>query len=211
MSEGPEEQRERVAAELRRVRDAASATPVPARPALEVLPSPRPASAAGTGEPLPDTPPRAPEPRRPDNVAVNELWPLPVPHPPRGLAGRLYGFFTRLLSPLLDAQRQFNSRQVQLDNETLDYIDQRFDRTHAHYDRVLGDYGRQIRDIDERHLILQNELVAHVHDLVQRIDLVLAESERGRASLDAALRDVRSRLARLEEQLAAARPNTTVR
>ena len=42
-------------------------------------------------------------------------------------------------------------------------------------------------EIDERHLILQEELVAHVHDLVKRIDLVLAESERGRLGLEFAL------------------------
>ena len=35
-------------------------------------------------------------------------------------------------------------------------------------------------EIDERHLILQEELVAHVHDLVRRVDLVLSEAERGR-------------------------------
>jgi hypothetical protein len=56
-------------------------------------------------------------------------------------------------------------------------------------------------DIDERHLILQEELVAHVHDLVKRIDLVLGESEKGRLSLEFALRDVRHRLAQLEERL----------
>jgi hypothetical protein len=56
-------------------------------------------------------------------------------------------------------------------------------------------------EIDERHLILQEELVAHVHDLVKRIDLVLSTAERGRLSLEFALRDVRTRLARLEERL----------
>ena len=56
-------------------------------------------------------------------------------------------------------------------------------------------------DIDERHLILQEELVAHVHDLVKRIDLVLAETDKGRLSLELALRDVRTRLADLEQRV----------
>jgi hypothetical protein len=57
-------------------------------------------------------------------------------------------------------------------------------------------------EIDERHLIVQEELVAHVHDLVRRIDLVLAESERGRAGLEFALKDLRERLRQVEERLA---------
>ena len=195
-----DEERQRIAAELRRVRESAAGEPVPARSSAEVLPPLRPAPDAAP-DPLPEMPSPAAEPKRPDNAAVNQLWSLPVAHAPRGLAGRMYHFLVRLLAPVWDAQKELNSRQVRLDNEILDYIDARFDRTHRHYDRVLGDYGRHIRDIDERHLILQNELVAHVHDLVKRIDLVLAESERGRASLEAALRDVRTRLGRLEERL----------
>jgi hypothetical protein len=50
-------------------------------------------------------------------------------------------------------------------------------------------------------MILQEELVAHVHDLVKRIDLVLAEAEQGRVGLEHGLRDVRARLVRLEERL----------
>jgi hypothetical protein len=56
-------------------------------------------------------------------------------------------------------------------------------------------------EIDERHLILQEELVAHVHDLVRRVDLVMAEAEKGRVGLTAELREVRSRLVQLEERL----------
>jgi hypothetical protein len=195
-----DEERERVAAELRRVREAAGGDPVPAREPAQVLPAPRPVPAASV-DPLPDAPVLAAEPPRPDNAAVNRLWSLPPANPPGGLAGRLYAFLARRLAPLWDAQRQWNAEQVRLDNEILGYLEARFDRTHRHYDKVLGDYGRHIKDIDERHLILQNELVAHVHDLVKRIDLVLAESERGRASLEAALRDLRTRLGRLEERL----------
>jgi hypothetical protein len=200
MVEASKEERERVAAELRRVRESAAVDPVPARPAAEVLPTSRPRPTPAAVEPPPVVAGRA-EAVRPDNAAVNRLWPLPLAHVPPGLAGRLFAFLQRVLAPAWDAQREFNSKQVQLDNEILDYIDGRFERTHQHYDRVLGDYGKHVHDIDARHLILQNELVAHVHDLVKRIDLVLAESERGRVSLDAALRDVRSRLHRLEERL----------
>lgn len=201
MSEPTEAERERVAAELRRVRESASASPVAVREAGQVLPPSRPLPSPVAVDPMPEAVPEAVEPVRPDNTGVNRLWPLPVDHPPRGPAGRIFRFLQRVLSPLWDAQREFNSRQVRLDNEILDYIDRRFDHTHRHYDRVLGDYGKHIHDIDARHLILQNELVAHVHDVVKRIDLVLAESERGRVSLEAALRDVRTRLARLEERL----------
>ena len=51
------------------------------------------------------------------------------------------------------------------------------------------------------HLILQEELVAHVHDLVRRIDLVLGQAERGRFGLESALKDLRARMAALEERL----------
>ena len=68
-------------------------------------------------------------------------------------------------------------------------------------------HGRHMDEIDERHLILQEELVAHVHDLVKRIDLVLAEAERGPAGpgvraarpARAAARSWRSGLARADE------------
>jgi hypothetical protein len=63
---------------------------------------------------------------------------------------------------------------------------------------VLGAYARHMQEIDTRHLILQEELVAHVHDLVKRIDLVLSHAERGRLGLEATLADVRARLAQLE-------------
>jgi len=107
----------------------------------------------------------------------------------------------RALGPTLDAQVAWNSSQVRFDNELLAYVDARIDAVPRHYDAVLGVHGRHMGEIDERHLILQEELVAHVHDLVKRIDLVLSTAERGRLSLEFALRDVRTRLARLEERL----------
>jgi hypothetical protein len=145
--------------------------------------------------------PEAPPPR-PDGAAVNALWRARPDAEPRGLRGFVYRVLRGLLGPAVDAQVAFNARQVQLDNELLDYVDARLAATHRHYDAVLGIHGRHMGEIDERHLILQEELVAHVHDLVRRIDLVLAESEKGRVSLEFALRDLRGRLARLEERLA---------
>ena len=155
------------------------------------------APAAITPEPGPE--PEA-MPPRPDAADVNAHWraegPLPV-----GLKGRLARFVLRLLHPRFAAQVEWNAKQVRLDNEILDYVDARLAATHRHYDAVLGHTGRHLGEIDERHMILQEELVAHVHDLVKRIDLVLAEAEKGRLGLEHGLRDVKSRLLRLEERL----------
>ena len=93
-----------------------------------------------------------------------------------------------------------------VDDAVLDYVDARSDATHRHYDAVLGQYGQHIADINQRHQILQSELIAHVRDLVDRIDLVLMQSERGRLSLESALRDVRARLVELEERAGGSRP-----
>jgi hypothetical protein len=189
-----------VAAELRRLREAAEG-PLREREAGEILPAPRETPRPVAATPLPSVAAPAPPAHRPDNTAVNQLWELRHPAP-GGWRGALFRIARRLLAPVVNAQSAFNSRQVQLDNELLDYIDTRFAQTHAYYDSVLGHYGRRLADADERHLLLQKELVAHVHDLVKRIDLVLHESERGRLSLEATLRDLRARLARLEEHLA---------
>ena len=142
------------------------------------------------------SPPPAP-PARPDLEALNAQW-----RTAETGGGRLWRLLRRWLRPGLLAQQQFNAHQVQFDSRVLDYVEARLAHTHAHYDAVLGLHGRHMGEIDERHLILQEELVAHVHDLVRRIDLVLAMSERGRVGLEFALRDVRARLALLEERIA---------
>jgi hypothetical protein len=189
------DERERVAEELRRIRDSVRER--------ALLGEPEAAPAARTVKP-PEVPPREasaaaePPPRRPDLVPVNSSWDTSSAGVGLGALGRLVW---RALAPLFESQAAFNSRQVQLDNALFEYLDARLDATHRHYDGVLGIHGRHMADIDERHLILQEELVAHVHDLVKRIDLVLAESEKSRLSLEFALRDVRNRLARLEERL----------
>ena len=192
-------ERERIAEELRRVRDevrerALHEGPVALPPPLATrTPTPMPT------DPVPGT---LVAPRRPDNSALNVLQSLAP-----GVEG---GFFRRtlvrglgriLLGRLVGVQERFNGLQVQFDNELLEYLEARLALTHGHYDSVLGIHSRHMAEIDERHLIVQEELVSHVHDLVKRIDLVLGQSERGRLSLEAALQDVRQRLLKLEERL----------
>jgi hypothetical protein len=184
-----DEEQKRVSDALRRirdeVRDRADAEPLTLPAARE----PRAPEAA----PREAEPERQAPPPRPDAAAVNAQWDTA-----KAAGGGLLG---RPLQPFADAQAAWNARQVQLDNALLEWIEARFDATHRHYDHVLGLYGRRMADIDERHLILQEELVAHVHDLVKRIDLTLAQGEKGRLGLEFALRDVRGRLASLEERL----------
>lgn len=202
--ERTDEERAQVAAELRRVRESVRERALHERDPSQVLP---PARETRPPEPVPSEPPPAgePPPARPDASAVNAQWRAEPPTGPvtggggwRGLVGRLV---EAALGPRLEAQRSWNAQQVQLDNALLDYVDRRLAATHRHYDAVLGGVGRHLGEVDERHMILQEELVAHVHDLVKRIDLVLAEGERGRVSAEHALRDLRERLRLLEERL----------
>jgi hypothetical protein len=191
-------ERERVAEELRRVREEVRARAL--HESTAALPAASPVNVPG---PMP--PDRAPaalvSTPRPDNAALNEGWRVRDAPGGGGWRRLLARGLARLLARVLDAQESFNSRQVQFDNALLDYIDARLEATHRHYDDVLGLHGRHMGEIDERHLILQEELVAHVHDLVRRVDLVLAEAERGRISLERDLRELRDRVRRLEEQL----------
>ena len=190
------DEREEVAETLRRAREALRDAEPVAREAADVLPPPRPTAepreVQREAEPAPP-----PEPVRPDLGALNEGADLHQALP-GGLLGRV---LRRVLGRVLEAQSTFNSRQVQFDNAVAAYLDARFDRTHGHYDGVLGIHGRHMEEIDQRHLMLQEDLVAHVHDLVKRIDFVLAEGERGRLSMEHALKDLRARLAQLEARL----------
>ena len=192
--------RQEVAEELRRVREAVRARALHEPPA--VLPAARAVAVPG---PMP--PDRAPAPidatARPDNAALNAGWRVREALGGGGWRRLLARGLGRVLARVLDAQESFNSRQVQFDNALLDYIDARLTATHRHYDDVLGLHGRHMGEIDERHLIVQEELVTHVHDLVRRIDLVLAEAERGRLGLERDLRELRDRMRQLEERLAA--------
>lgn len=188
------EEREAIAAELRRVRDAVSDQPVPERSPEELLPTPRP-----TPEPERAAPPPAPEPpaldlATPDVGRLNEV-----------ATARARGLKERVLAALglpAASQRELNALQVQFDNRLLAWIEARLAHTHRHYDAVLGQYGRHMQEIDQRHLQLQQDLVGHVHDLVRRIDLVLGDGERNRVSLEVGLRDLRARLQALEQRLA---------
>lgn len=133
----------------------------------------------------------------PDPAPVNEAW-RAEPASARGVLGLLLG---RLLASRFDAQREFNARQVRLDNELLRYQEERLSATHRHYDGLLGALGRRLDEADQRHRLLERELVDHVQDLVRRIDLVLVEANRDRQTLVRALEDARARLARLEQAL----------
>ena len=190
--------RQQIADELRRVRDGVRARAGHEEPAT--LPTPGPVQVPG---PMPPDPPPAPlsATPRPDNTALNQGWRVreAVGGGWRRLLARGLG---RVLARVLDAQESFNSRQVQFDNAILAYIDARLEATHRHYDGILGVHGRHMGEIDERHLIVQEELVTHVHDLVRRIDLVLALSERGRLGLERDLRDLRERARQIEERIA---------
>lgn len=195
-----DEDQEEVAAELRRVRDGVRAARESGHVPLELAPEPPPPrrrdSLSPREAPLP--PVEAP-PSLPDAAAVNAAWPA-MGTPPQGVFAFVHRLLARLLRVHLDAQRAFNGHQVRLDNDLLRYVDERFAATHRHYDRFLGLQGRRLDDVDERHVLLERELLAHVRDLAHRIDLVLAESNRGRASVEFGLEDLRARLARLEEE-----------
>ncbi len=141
---------------------------------------------------------RSPEP--PDATAVNESWRAESP-PGSGLRGLLERLLGRVLGPRFEAQRAFNARQVQLDNELLRYLEERLAATHRHYDRLLAGTGGRLEDVDERHRLLERELLRHVQDLVARIDLVLAEASREKLALAFELEETRARLARLEQAL----------
>jgi hypothetical protein len=194
-----EARRRQVADELRRIRDGvrdrARLEPDPRSP----LPPPTPVR---TPERIPrlTEPAALPAPPRPDNSALNAMWRI-LDAPGRSLRGILGRFRGRGPGPALQRQQDFNARQVQFDNELLAYVEARLDATHRQYDHVLGLHGDHMGEIDERHIILQEELVAHVHDLVKRIDLVLGQAERGRLGLESALKDLRTRVAGLEERL----------
>jgi hypothetical protein len=94
-----------------------------------------------------------------------------------------------------------NSAQVRFDNEMVQYVDERLDRVSRHYDHILGQHGKRMEEIDERHLILQQELVRHVHDLVERIEFVFETAETNHLHVEAVLRETREELTALIEKL----------
>ena len=192
------DERQDVADALRRLRDQVRSGQTPAErapldalgPALEARPpekpQPGPQPAAPAPLSVPDPAPLG------QSASLHGRW-------PGGLLGQLA---RRLLAPLLEAQSAWNARQAEWNSRLLAYVDARSDRTHRHYDEVLGVHSRHMADIDQRHLQLQEDLVGHVHDLVRRIDLVFSEGERSRLSLELELQDLRQRLLDLEKRLA---------
>lgn len=168
---------------------------------------------AGSRAPLGGIEPVEPasEPRSPDRSKLNEIFDVSraLDAPPGGALGRilsrLRGPLRRVirfaLGPLIERQVEMNSAQVRFDNELVAYVDARLDRMSSHYDKVLGLHGKRMEEIDERHLILQQELIQHVHDLVKRIEFVFETAEQNHLYLEGDLREVRERVRELAGHL----------
>ena len=152
-------------------------------------------------------------PTSPSRERLNELWNVSVAlhSAPPGLIGRwlapLRGPLQRLLKfawgSLVERQVELNSAQVRFDNELVEYVDHRLDRISAHYDHLLGLYGKRMEEIDERHLILQQELIRHVHELVKRIDFVFESGEQNHLYLEGMLREAREELRAIAQRMEA--------
>jgi hypothetical protein len=202
-----EDDRERLAAELARVREEARAqareprtdearptsgedAPPGDAPSAPLREEPAAGGPSRAAQPAP--PAIGPLPRPPSAREVNETWRA---EPGRSPAGAL---LERVFSRHLRAQRDWNAAQVRLDNDLLRWMEERFAATHAHYDALLGALGRRLDEADERHARLEDELVRHVRELLRRLELTAAESSRGRAAFELQLEDLRAVLARLE-------------
>jgi hypothetical protein len=173
--------------------------------------------AGGSGAPtlLPrlETAETEPAPTSPDRSELNRIWNVSEAEreTSAGALGRAFAplraplrrFVRFALGPLAERQTEMNSAQVRFDNELVSYVDERFDRMSRHYDRVLGLHGRRMEEIDERHLILQQELIRHVHDLVARIELVFEAAEQNHLYLEGTLRETREELSSIAARLLA--------
>jgi hypothetical protein len=163
-----------------------------------------------------DTPTEPP--RSPDRNQLNALWDVAraLDTPPQGRLGRLLEPLRRpilrvvrfALGPFVEHQNEMNSAQVRFDNDIVSYMDERMDRLAAHYDQMLGLHGKRMEEIDERHLILQQELVQHVHDLVKRIDFVFETAEQNHLYLEGFLRELREELQRLATEMGSSAPRS---
>ena len=199
---GSEEDEQRKLVEsLRAVRDEARDAPRD-RPSL-----PERDDTAPTAEPLTKvrTPARSQDLSSPARDDLNSLWNVATT-PPQGFLGKLISPLRRLvqrfvLGPVVERQVQLNSAQVRFDNEVVEYVDARLDRMGEHYDHVIGLHGKRMEEIDERHLILQQELIRHVHDLVERIEFVFESAETNHLQVDGALRETREELKELVKRL----------
>ena len=210
--------KEEVADALRDVRE---------RVQLEDNPSPKPSPYPKPSEPhaplssvRPAESPSTEVPTSPSTERLNASWDISTAFEttPPGRIARIFSPLRRplqrlvrfALGPIVEHQVELNSAQVRFGNELVQYIDKRLDRISVHYDQMLGLYGKRMEEIDERHLILQQELVRHVHELVKRMDFVFETAEKNHLYLEGMLKEAREELKniaqrarQLEEKLSA--------
>ncbi len=145
--------------------------------------------------------------KSPDRQELNTIWNLQ-----QHITGKNHGFLATLFLPiktllrighnaLIDQQTQVNSAQVRFNNEIVEYLDTRLDRVSEHYDQVLGLHGKRMEEIDERHLILQQELIRHVHDLVERIEFVFESAESNHLYTEGVLREAKEEIGELKSKV----------
>lgn len=218
MGEPNDSPKEEVAGALRDVRERVRSEDNPSpKPSPYPTPS-EPHAPLGSVQPPEQAPTEVPT--SPSTERLNESWDISTAFetPPPGRIARIFSPLRRPLrrlmrfavGPVVERQVELNSAQVQFGNELVQYIDARLDRISAHYDRMLGLHGKRMEEIDERHLILQQELVRHVHELVKRIDFVFETAEQNHLYLEGMLkesreelRDIARRARQLEEKLSA--------
>jgi hypothetical protein len=149
----------------------------------EVLgPAPAPKGPSDRASGGPEPPPAWNPPPPPDLGAVNASWSAEGGKAQGRLAGLVGGTSDRSR----EAQVRFNSDQVQLDNALVTWTAEHFAATHRHYDAIIASMHKRMDEIDTRHRELEKELVRHVHEMAQRIDVVLGEGEKGRVAHEAA-------------------------
>ncbi len=196
-----DDERRELIASLRSVRGDARDAPE-ARPSMPEQVDATKTTAALAKIAVEDTAENVSSPARDD---LNSLWNV-ASVKPQGFLAALFSPFRRLLQrfalgPVVERQVQMNSAQVRFDNEVIEYVDARLDRMGRHCDHVLGLHGKRMEEIDERHLILQQELIRHVHDLVERIEFVFETAETNHLQIDSALRETREELKDLAKRL----------
>jgi hypothetical protein len=217
VTDSDNETKQQVVGALREVRDKARTE---ARPDHEPPSELKPEASAQQLDPM--TEPAKPEmPVSPDRSLLNERWDVSTAlvSPPQGKLGRLFsplrGPLQRMLrfalGPFIESQVELNSAQVKFGNEFVGYVDKRMDHLSAHYGGILGLHGKRIDEIDERHLILQQELIQHVHDLVKRIDYVFETAEQNHLYLEGFLREIREELVELGNRVSNATSSNEAR
>ena len=211
MGEPNDSPKEEVVGALRDVRERVRSQK---NPSPKPSPYPKPAEPhTSLGSVPAGDPPSTEPPSSPSTEKLNESWDVSTAFStrPPGRTSRLFSLLRRplqrivrfALGPVVERQVEINSAQVQFDNQLIQYLDARLDRISAHYDQMLGLHGKRMEEIDERHLILQQELVRHVHELVKRIDFVFETAEQNHLYLEGSLRELREGVQKLAAQLEA--------